>query len=275
MSLNNDNVDIETARERAHSERTQLVIAEHGNGLPWHPDHYEAEIRSELCRGAESFLRAGGLLLVARECASHGEWSGMIGRLGLEPRYAQRLMEFARRVERLPNASMSTHLVKAIGSQSKIFEVLALSDDQLAELAETGATGSLIRDEIEGMTVRELRNAVREAREKVAKRDETIAETSKHISELRDNVSSARRAWVNLSPDQQREKLKVEITKAVTAVEHPISEHNQNGGLHGALCALHEHLVEHGGNEAHWVISQLNELQRQIEMLKLRWSAAV
>lgn len=275
MTNNTTTVDIETARERAHSERTQLVIAEHGNGLPWHPDHYEAEIRSELRRGAESFLRAGGLLLVARECASHGEWSGMIGRLGLEPRHAQRMMEFARRVERLPNASMSTHLMAAARSQGKLIELLSLPDDQFAELAETGETGGLTRDDVESMTVRELRNAVREAREKVAKRDETIAETSKHISELRDSVSNARRAWVQMTPDAQREKLKIEITKAVTAVEHPISEHNENGGLHGALCALHAHLVEHGGNEAHWVISQLSELQRQIEMLKLRWSAAV
>ena len=37
----------------------------------------------EIGRSAESFLRAGRMLLVARACCVHGEWGGMLKRLNL------------------------------------------------------------------------------------------------------------------------------------------------------------------------------------------------
>lgn len=106
-------------------EHQSEVVDQFGDGLPWHPDHYENAIRSELRRGCEAFLRAGRYLVVARECAAHGEWQGMLERLSIEPRQAQRMMEAARRVAVLPNASTSTHLMAAAKSESKIIELLS------------------------------------------------------------------------------------------------------------------------------------------------------
>src|SRR2546427_632919 len=54
-------------------EHQSEVVDQFGDGLPWHPDHYENAIRSELRRGCEAFLRAGRYLVVARECARSEE----------------------------------------------------------------------------------------------------------------------------------------------------------------------------------------------------------
>ena len=103
------------ARETDYNQTKQLLVAEFGEGLHWDPDHYTAAIATEMKRGCEAFLRAGRLLVVARGCASHGEWSGMMDRLGLEPRQAHRMMEAAKRVATLPNRSTSTDLISEIG----------------------------------------------------------------------------------------------------------------------------------------------------------------
>ncbi|WP_049485154.1 DUF3102 domain-containing protein, partial [Stenotrophomonas maltophilia] len=163
-------------------EHQSEVVDQFGDGLPWHPDHYENAIRSELRRGCEAFLRAGRYLVVARECAAHGEWQGMLERLSIEPRQAQRMMEAARRVAVLPNASTSTHLMAAAKSESKIIELLSLPEEQFAELAEKGETDGLSLDDVESMTVRELRAAIRDARADLDAKDQRINKLSEDLN---------------------------------------------------------------------------------------------
>lgn len=269
ITMNTEDVDIETARERAHSERTQLVIAEHGNGLPWHPDHYEAEIRSALRRGAEEFLRAGGLLLVARECASHGEWAGMIGRLGLEPRHAQRMMEAARRIAALPNASAPTHLIAAAKNQTKLIELLSLPESQFAELAETGETGRLTLSDVERMTFRELRAAVREAREDMSAKDERAAVREREIERLDKELRKARLAASKATPDEASAKLREKTGLTVLQLRADIFASGDDAdSLRNRFIALREHAIEHGINHDAFMGGIISELLMDLRGLR-------
>jgi hypothetical protein len=269
MSLNNDDVDIETARERAHSERTQLVIAEHGNGLPWHPDHYEAEIRSSLRRGAEEFLKAGGLLLVARECASHGEWAGMISRLGLEPRHAQRMMEAARRVAKLPNASRATHLIEAAGTQSKLIELLSLPESEFTELAETGQTGSLRIDGIEAMTRDELRAAIREARDDMSAKDERAGAREREIERLNKELRKARLDASKATPDEAGAKLREKTGLTVLQLRADIFATGDDvDSLRERFSALREHAIQHDINHDAYMGGIISELLMDLRGLR-------
>ncbi|MDZ4378786.1 MAG: hypothetical protein U0973_11595 [Xanthomonadaceae bacterium] len=192
------------------AERRAQLEAQFADGLPWHPAHYEAEIRRELRAGCEAFLRAGRLLLVARECAAHGEWGEMLGRLGIERTQAFRMIEAARRVAGLPNVARAQHLIAAAGSQSKLIALLSLPEDELEELAETGATGGLSTDDVAIMTRDQLRAAVRELRADAEAKDRVLQDKEARISKLDVALQRAR----ELPPserEQRRQQLRQQI----------------------------------------------------------------
>lgn len=222
--------------------RQNALVEQFGDGLPWHPDHYEAAIRGELRRGCESFLRAGRYLLVARECAAHGEWTGMLDRLGMEPRQAQRMMEAARRVALLPNASRATHLIEATGSQSKLIELLSLPEDQFVELAETGSTGQLALDDVDSMTRDDLRAAVREARADIEAKDQRISQLSENLNREYEKTAKAQRKWKQATPDEQQLMLEHAVTDAEAAIIADLG--NAKNGLLQAVIALGSHCDE-------------------------------
>lgn len=199
-------------RDAEYNRSKQLLVAEFGEGLHWDPDHYTAAIAAEMKRGCEAFLRAGRLLVVAKGCASHGEWSGMMERLGLEPRQAHRMMEAAKRVAALPNRSTSTDLLQAAGSPSKLIELLSLPEDQFKELAEVGETGELSLDDVAKMTVRDLRNAVREARADLDAKDERAAERERKIEALQKELRKAKGQRERATPEERAAELRTLAT---------------------------------------------------------------
>lgn len=260
---------IETAAERDYNERQQLLVAEFGEGLPWSPSHYEAEIRGELRRGCEAFLRAGRLLLVARGCAAHGEWGGMLERLGIEPRQAQRMMEAARRIGALANASRATHLIEAAGTQSKLIELLALPDDQLQELVTEGETGGLVVDEIDGMTREELRRAIRDARETLAAKDERAAEREQRIDKLQTDLRKAKRELAQAEPDQVEEQLRTALGKASLNARAQIGASGEGvASVANAVRELLAHGEETGADHRDYVAGLLQELITEVRVIR-------
>lgn len=226
--------------EALHAQQMQLV-EQFGDGLPWHPDHYEAAIRGELRRGCEAFLRAGRYLIVARECALHGEWTGMLQRLGVEARQAQRMMEAARRVALLPNASRATHLLEAAGTQSKLIELLSLPEDEFVDLAEKGRSGNLQLDDIESMTRDELRAAVREARADLEAKDQRINKLSDDLNKEHEKLAKAQRKWKAATPDERQKILQDAVTQAEMTIVAQLG--GAKDGLRAAVNALIEHTV--------------------------------
>ncbi|HEY1035155.1 MAG TPA: hypothetical protein VGE09_09240 [Pseudoxanthomonas sp.] len=244
----------------------QALVDEFGDGLPWHPDHYEAAIRGELRRGCDAFLRAGRYLIVARECAVHGEWAGILGRLGMEPRQAQRMMEAARRVCALPNASRATQLVEAAGTQSKLIELLSLPEDQFAELAEKGATGDLELDELADMTRDELRAAVREARADIDAKDQRIGKLSEDLNRAEEKAAKAQRKWKSGTPDDQQVVLEQRIVEAKHAIIANIG--SEKSGLVSAVLELANHCNEHDLDCAQFLGDTLGELLQAVRFVR-------
>lgn len=228
----------------AMRERELQLVEQFGDGLPWHPDHYEAAIRGELRRGCEAFLRAGRYLIVARECAMHGEWQGMLDRLGIGRDQASRMMEAARRVSALPNVATSQHLIQAAGNQSKLIELLSLPEDQFAELADKGATGDIDLNDVEQMTVAELRAAVREARADIEAKDQRINKLSDDLNKEHEKLSKAQRKWKSATPDERQVTLVAAVTAAELAILAQLG--TAKDGLRGAVAALADHCSEHG-----------------------------
>ncbi|MEI2428668.1 hypothetical protein RDV84_00290 [Lysobacter yananisis] len=223
-------------------EKQQQLVTQFGDGLPWHPDHYENAIRNELRRGCEAFLKAGSYLIVARECALHGEWQGILDRLGIGRDQAARMMEASRRVSALPNAATSQHLLSAAKSQGKLIELLSLPEDQFTELATEGKTDELSLDDISTMTVRELRDAVREARADVDAKNQRISKLSEDLNKEHDKVTKAQRKWKGASADERQVMLENKVSEAEAAIRANIT--SDKSGLAAALNELAAHCTD-------------------------------
>lgn len=240
------------AREADHNERRDVIVAQYGDGLPWHADHYEHEIRNELRRGCDAFLRAGRLLLVAKHCAGHGEWGGMLERLSIAPRQAQRMMEAARRIAALPNASRATHLIEAAGTQGKLIELLSLPDEEFSELANEGATGQLTVDDVASMTRDELRAAVRDAKADIEAKDARAGERERRIEHLEKELRKARGERQRATPAQEESRLRDRAQTAVLQCRADISARGEDvASLAAAIDDLRAHAAEQGNAMAH------------------------
>lgn len=224
-------------------EHRQQVLDQFGDGLPWSPEHYEAAIRDDLRIGAEHFLRAGRRLVVMREFVEHGDWMNALARLGLGHEQARRMMAAAQRFDALPNSSTSRNLLDAAKSQGKIVELLSLPEDQFKELASDGATSGLTLDDVEKMTIRELRAAVREARADMGAKDERIGKLSADLNRAEEKTVKAQRKWKAATPDERLATLQQRIIEAELEIVAQLG--SQESGLTAAIIELAEHCTEH------------------------------
>jgi len=159
--------------DQQHQARVRAVAARVGYQLDtMDPDLIQRDINANMRRSVEACLEVGRGLCVLKEATEHGTFLPRLEVMGLEPSVAQRFMQAA---AKFSNTASTQHLLKAAGTQTKLFELLVLDDSQIEELALLGQTGELALDDVATMSAKELRVAVREAREAAAAKDKVIA----------------------------------------------------------------------------------------------------
>lgn len=224
----------ESAQALALSQRETTVRAvaqQLGYQLPadaTDPDLIQWDIAANMRRSVEACLEVGRGLRVLKEACEHGEFAARLDVLGVDKHVAARFMQSAAKFSKLPTSAT----LKAIGNQSKLFEMLVLDDEQIEELELTGQTGELSLDDVATMSVKELRAALREAR---AEHDATKAVMSKKQSRI-DQLERAQARIAKLPPDEELEKLQQEATTHLLAAQGAI-----RGQLRAALIALQNH----------------------------------
>lgn len=183
----------------------------------------EDEIRFYQQRTAEACVEMGKRLLILKEMCPHGEFSQRLEVLGFQPRTAQKFMQA---VLKISNANTSALLDK-VGTQSKLLELVTLDDDQLEELSAGGSVGDITLDDIEMMSVRELKKAIKDARADTAAKDELLNNKNRKLDELDAKLSLRRQ------PDQQhtvsREleaHISSELAQSVSSILTAISQFN-------------------------------------------------
>lgn len=109
-------------------------------------------------RTVDESLKIGEHLLLLKESLPHGEFIPAVERLGVIARTAQLLMASAHRLSHRPQ------VCKHCFNESMLFALLPLDDDQLGELERTGCVDGLRLEDMAGMTVKQLGQAVRAVR---------------------------------------------------------------------------------------------------------------
>ena len=220
------------------------------------PDLIQRDIAANMRRSVESCLEVGKGLAVLKAACGHGKFIERLGVLGLERNVAARFISAA---HKFSNAPTSAHLIKAIGTQSKLFELLVLDDGQVQELAEEGEVAGITLDDIEQMGVRELRSALREAREDAKAKDERRGELVAQNEKLKEQLVRIKREKPNEALEAARSEAGVILAEVLGRVQ---------GDFRAALQTLHEL----GRNEVYMagmvgqVGAALNELRAQFDL---------
>ena len=236
--------------------RVRAVAQQLGYQLPVEsadPDLIQRDIAANMRRSVEACLEVGRGLRVLKEACVHGNFMARLEVLGLEPRVAQRFMQSA---TKFSNAS-STPLLKAVGNQTKLFEMLVLDDEQIEELELTGETGELSLDDVATMSVKELRTALRKERKDGAK-VRTDLERQEAVNE---ELHAEARRIKRQKPDEAQAALHAEasdITNNLLGLAR--------GDFRQALLALSPH-GEHADTQ-HLMAGMVGQLQAVLTELR-------
>ena len=133
----------------------------------------EDEIRFYQRRTVESLLELGKRLLVLRELTPHGEFEKRVEFLGFSYRSAARFMQAAAKTAKSANLALLSTQVK---SASAFLELITHDDDVLENLKDI--------DDIDRMSVGELRNAIRSLQGDLDAKDAVLDKTQKKLTSL-------------------------------------------------------------------------------------------
>lgn len=249
--------------EQQHAATVRAVAAQVGYQLPAEcadPDLIQRDIAANMRRSVEACLEVGRGLTVLKAACQQGMFMARLDVLGLEPRVAQRFMQSAMKFS---NASTSTHLVKALGSQSKLFEMLVLDDEQIEELELTGQTGELKLDDVATMSVKELRAKVRELKGEVAAKEDVLATRSAQINTLEEKLAKIK----TVPADEVLAELKSETISHLNDTIGAL-----RGKFSSGIKAIYEHADSVGAEpDVAFMAGLIGQLQADLGALRDRY----
>lgn len=135
-------------------------------------------IESKVRIGSELFAIGRGLLLIREQC-EHGDFLARLEALDIDPRAARKYMQVT-----LKFSKRSTSAVLAGLGKSKLLELAMLDDEALDVLESDGTVLGFKPDELDQMTVKEMRAKLREALATNAATDKLLASKDKKLNEL-------------------------------------------------------------------------------------------
>lgn len=245
-----------------HNAAVRAVALRVGYQLPADaadPDLIQRDIAANMRRSVEACLEVGRGLMVLKEACQHGEFMARLDVLGLDDRVARRFMQAA---TKFANRALTSTLTKALGNQTKLFEMLVLDDEQIEELELTGQTGELKLDDVATMSVKELRAKLREMKQELEAKDGVLKKRAEQIDALDQKLARVK----TMPQDEALAELHAEAAKhyndALGAVK---------GNFSAAIAALAEHRDTGGADSTLLAAGMVADLQRLLNDLRERF----
>lgn len=248
-----------------HEERqatVRAVAAQLGYQLPadcTDPDLIQRDVAANMRRSVEACLEVGRGLRVLKEACEHGQFMARLDVLGIETSVARRFMQSA---GKFANRA-STHVLKAVGNQTKLFEMLILDDEQIEELELTGQTGELKLDDIATMSVKELRTKLREARENAEAQARLLSDKNTKIDELAAKLTTRKTHVKTPPPDVEGEEIRKEASVFAFEAESVV-----RGKLRAAFQTLAEHTEKNGTPHDDFMAGLLSQMELAVRQLR-------
>ncbi|EAP7475922.1 DUF3102 domain-containing protein [Salmonella enterica] len=233
----------------AITQHRMEIMEQFGEGLPYDRNRIVHEARFYMAQSAEAMLEAGKRLVILKENEPYGEFQSIAkNELGLDDRIARKMAQAAIKFLS-PQLEEKRKTFSDLG-RSKLYELMLEDDEELIELAEGGTIADLTLDDIDRMSVRELRKALRESKEDLAASRKLNAEKSQEINELKEtkfktiDPDLAIQKWIHEFGEEHEKFLRTFIATVPFFFQHLEDDYNNRGVSHMGLMAGFLHDIE-------------------------------
>lgn len=216
-------------------------------------DLIQRDISANMRRSVEACLEVGRGLCVLKEMCPHGEFVARLEVLGIDRTVSKRFMQAAHKFSK----GATSHLLKAAGNQSKLFELLILEDEEIQELEDGGSVGGVALDDVETMGVRELRSAFRDLRKEKA----AVEQRLEVVRKQREDAEAAATIIKTAAPEEYIERLQKEASAAVGDALGAV-----RGRVRAALVTIQQ-APDHPARDV-LMASLLGQLQAELNALR-------
>jgi hypothetical protein len=244
------------ALETQVSENVKALAAQLGYTGSLHPVALEDGIAESKALINQGLFALGTRLLLLKEQCAHGEFLKTLERHGIEERLARRTMQATLKFS---NRATSPDLTRL--SKSKLFELAVLDDEEIKVLTEGGSVRGLTLDEVDRMSVSELRRALREARAEREATARLLADKNAKIDELATKLSARQSAVKAETPADRAEQLRRELLERAGAAEVAVL------ALRPYLAALRDHGEQHGLDHQALMSGAMAQVRAALERL--------
>ena len=240
---------------------SMAVMAQWANG-----EKYDEKVMIERGRFAvrqtlEGMFELGRVLIIIKEHTDHGRFTDIIAEnFGLHQREAQRLMNATQRFA-TPAMQKAQPKLMDLG-KSKLLELLTEEDNDLIDLADGGSINGVTLDDVDRMTVRELRAALKDSREDLEAARKVSASKQEAIDELNHKLEKTRKKLADADPEKIGEELHATLNAAQTGVRSALTQ------IQPVLAQLIEHGQANGVDHAPTMVGCLNQIIRDCEYLR-------
>ncbi|EBB6207025.1 DUF3102 domain-containing protein [Salmonella enterica subsp. enterica serovar Java] len=231
------------------SQHRVAIMEQFGEGLPYDRERIVHETKFYMAQSAEAMLEVGKRLVILKESEGHGNFTSIVtDQLGLAERTARLIMQAALRYT--SPALESKRQTFAVLDKSKLFELMTEDDESLVELAEGGTVAGMTLDDIDRMSVRELRKALRESKEDLSASRKLNAEKSQEINELKEtkfktiDPDLAIQKWIHEFGEDHEKFLRTFISTVPFFFQQLEDDYNNRGVSHMGLMAGFLHDIE-------------------------------
>lgn len=239
-----------------------LVMAEWGDNEIYNETLWIERAKQSVVKTLEGMFELGRALIILKAHTEYGRFREIAEQeLGLHSKEITRLMNAT---HRFGTKQMQKAQPKLIGlGKSKLLELLVEDDDSLAELADGGELHGKTLDEIDRMSVRELKLALREAREDKQAKDEVISQKSAKIDELAEKL--AKQKVKEPGPSDVARELSAQLASTEVAVRSEISK------LKEIFDGFAAHTLAHGSDHTALMVGAINQLILDCERLRNKY----
>ena len=266
--MNHDVIEHDDGNENQNTKMAVMhslaVMEQWGNGEVYSEERWIERGRYAVRQTMEGMFELGRALIVLKEHMTWEKFADVCEVFGMSVRAAQQLTQATKRFA-TPQMQKAQAKLMDLG-KSKLLELLVEEDATLVGLADGEEVNGMTLDDVDRMTVRELRLALREAKDTAAAKDQVIGDKSKKIDELAEKLAKKQDSVKEPAPEDVGSELAMRLSSLEVGVRSDISR----------FADLFEQMAAHG--EAHGfdhrpkMVGCINQLIRDCEALRERFA---
>ena len=255
---------IEHSNSNQTAMHSLMVMEQWGNGEAYNEDRWIERGRQAMRQTVEGMFELGRVLIVLKEHMTWEKFADVCEVFGMSVRAAQQLTQATRRFA-TPQMQKAQSKLMELG-KSKLLELLVEEDETLTELADGGEVNGMTLDDVDRMTVRELRAALRESRETAEAKDKIIADKNKKVDELAEKLAKKQKGK-EPKPEDVGSELTMRLAAATVGIRSDI-----NTRLAALFEEMQAHGLAHGFNHEPQMVGSLNQLIMDLEGVRDRYA---